>query len=128
METKTLYNINMHFEHVQWKNELAFWTDELKSFNNRLSELVTRWTDKDVLTQLEHFQNEFILHGGVIEDIEETINKHEISISNNSDENHESMNVYMTKNHLELRDKLETQRQVYADLKKEFFKFLSKYM
>jgi hypothetical protein len=128
METKTLNNVNMHFEHVQWKRELVFWDDELKSFKNRLSELVTRWTDKDVLAQLEHYQNEFILHGGVIDDMVEAINKHEMTISEHSEENHESMSIYMVKNHLEFRDKMETQRQIYADLKKEFFRFLSKYM
>ena len=33
----------------------------------------------------------------------------------------------LVKNHMEFRNKLETQRQIYADLKKEFFSFLSKY-
>lgn len=52
MEKETIDNSSMHFEHQQWKGELAFWKDELKFFNNRLSELVTRWTNKDVLAQL----------------------------------------------------------------------------
>ncbi|WP_282143315.1 hypothetical protein [Cellulophaga baltica] len=121
-------NSDLHFEHKLWKSELEFWNDELKSFKNRLAELVTRWTDKDVLAKLEHYQNEFLLHEGVIEDMEETIEEHEMSISGHSDANHESMDVAMVKNHLELRKKMETQRQIYADLKKEFFKFLSKYM
>lgn len=128
METEILYNSNMHFEHVQWKGELDFWNDELKSFNNRLSELVTRWTDKDVLAKLEHYQNEFILHGDVIEDIEEIIDKHEINISKHSNKDHESLDVYLVKNHVSLRHKMESQRQIYADLKKDFFQFLSKYM
>ena len=128
METEILYNSNMHFEHVQWKGELDFWNDELKSFNNRLSELVTRWTDKDVLAKLEHYQNEFILHGDVIEDIEEIIDKHEINISKHSNKYHESLDVYLVKNHVSLRHKMESQRQIYADLKKDFFQFLSKYM
>ena len=34
-----VYNENLHFEHENWKSELAFWEDELKSFTNRLSEL-----------------------------------------------------------------------------------------
>ncbi|ARV15071.1 hypothetical protein [Polaribacter sp. SA4-12] len=128
METKILNNVNLHFEHVQWKRELIFWDDELKSFNNRLNELVTRWTDKDVLAQLEHYQNEFILHAGVIDDIVEAINKHEMIISKYSEKSYDFMDIYMVKNHLEFRDKMETQRQIYADLKKEFFRFLSKYM
>jgi hypothetical protein len=49
-----IYNSTLHFERGQWQSELAFWNDELKLFKNRLSELVTRWTDKEVLAQLEH--------------------------------------------------------------------------
>ena len=52
MEKEVIYNTDLHFEHQQWWSELAFWEDELKSFNNRLSELVTRWSDKEVLAQL----------------------------------------------------------------------------
>lgn len=125
---EVINNSDLHFEHKLWKSELEFWNDELKSFKNRLAELVTRWTDKDVLAKLEHYQNEFLLHEGVIEDMEETIEEHEMSISGHSEANYESMDVAMVKNHLELRKKMETQRQIYADLKKEFFKFLSKYM
>ncbi|SDL36912.1 hypothetical protein [Kriegella aquimaris] len=128
MKTAIINNSDLHFEHKQWKSELDFWNDELKSFKNRLSELASRWTDKEVLAQLEHYQNEFILHGGIIEDLQEAIEKHEMNISGHSDENHESLDVAMVKNHLKFREKMETQRQIYADLKKEFFRFLSKYM
>ena len=110
-----LYDENLHFEHENWKSELEFWDDELKTFTNRMSELVTRWTNDEVLEQLEHFQNEFVLHGAVIDDFKETINKHEA-------------NVTLVKTHMQLREKMEKQRQKYADLKKEFFRFLSEYM
>ncbi|MCK0159140.1 hypothetical protein [Allomuricauda sp. F6463D] len=128
MKTAIINNSDLHFEHKQWKSELDFWKDEIKSFKNRLSELASRWTDKDVLAQLEHYQNEFILHSGIIEDLQVAIEKHEMNISGHSDENHESLDVAMVKNHLKFREKMETQRQIYADLKKEFFQFLSKYM
>ncbi len=128
METKILNNSNMHFEHVHWKRELAFWEDELKSFNNRLSELVIRWTDKDVLAQLEHYQNEFILHGGVIEDLQESIEEHETRIAGQSKTGTDVLDTQMAKKHIEFRNRIETQREIYAELKKEFFRFLEKYM
>lgn len=128
MEKEVLYNSNMHFEHVLWKGELAFWKDELKSFNNRLSELVTRWTDKEVLKQLEHFQNEFILHGGVIEDLQESIEEHEERIAGQSIKGEDAIDVQLAKRHVEFRNKMETQREIYAELKKGFFRFLEKYM
>lgn len=128
MGTQVIYNANMHFEHQQWKGELDFWRDELKSFNNRLSELVTRWTDKDVLAQLEHFQNEFILHGGVIENLLETIEEHEMRIAQQSKTRTDVLDTLLTKKHIEFRDRIETQRDIYSELKKKFFRFLEKYM
>ncbi|MGS0527116.1 hypothetical protein ACU8V7_20155 [Zobellia nedashkovskayae] len=128
MKTAVIYNSDLHFEHKQWESELAFWKDELKTFNDRLGELQTRWTDKDVLAQLEHYQNEFILHGNVIEDLQETIEKHELNISEHSNDKADSMDVPMFNTHTEIREKMEIQRQIYADLKKNFFRFLSKYM
>ena len=128
MEKEIIYNSNMHFEHEQWKGELAFWKQELLFFNNKLSELVTRWTNKDVLAQLEHYQNQFILHGGVIEDLQETIEKHETRIAAQSIEGEDAIDVRLAEQHVEFRNKMETQRQIYADLKKEFFRFLEKYM
>jgi hypothetical protein len=118
----------MHFEHKHWKDELAFQKDELKSFNNRLSELVTRWTDKEVQAQLEHYQNEFVLHLGVIEDLQETIEEHEIRIAGQSETGTDSIDTQLAKKHIEFRNRIETQRHIYAELKKEFFRFLVKFM
>lgn len=128
METQVLFNDSMHFEHQQWKGELDFWKDELKSFNNRLSELVTRLEDKKVLAQLSHYQNQFILHGGVIEDLEETIEEHEARIAGQSKTGSDALDTKLAKQHIEFRNKIETQRHIYAELKKEFFRFLEKYM
>lgn len=130
MKTKTevLYNENLHFEHKQWQSELAFWEDELKSFKNRLNELIPRWTNKEVLAQLEHYQNEFILHEGIIDKLQETIEKHETRIAAQVNSGRESLDTALTKKHIEFRNQMETQRQIYADLKKDFFRFLSKTM
>ena len=128
MEKEVIYNTDLHFEHKQWRRELFFWEDELKSFKNRLSKLMTGWTDKEVLAQLEQYQNEFILHGGVIDDLLETIEVHEARMAGHSMKGEDVLDTDLVKKHLEFRNKMETQRQIYADLKKEFFRFLSKYM
>jgi Flp pilus assembly CpaF family ATPase len=128
MTNEIISNSNLHFEHELWKGELFFWKDELKIFNNRLSELITRWTKKDVLLPLEHYQNEFILHGGVIEDLLEAIEIHEGRIVGQLQTGKEALDRQMVKNHIDFRDKMETQRQIYAELKKDFFRFLTEYI
>tara|TARA_R110002050_G_scaffold286468_3_gene436965 strand:+ start:47999 stop:48385 length:387 start_codon:yes stop_codon:yes gene_type:complete len=128
MNKEIITNSNLHFEHELWRLELFFWKDEMKFFNNRLSELITRWTKKEVLVQLEHFQNEFILHGGVIEDLLETIEMHETRIAGQSQAGQDALDTGLVQKHLDFRNRIETQRTIYADLKKEFFRFLTKYM
>ncbi|MBT8185072.1 MAG: hypothetical protein KJN76_09530 [Eudoraea sp.] len=128
MPKEVLFNEDLHFEHVQWRSELAFWKDELKSFKNRLGELVARWSKIEVLKQLEHYQNEFILHEGIIDDLLEDIEIHETRIAAQTKAEQDVLDAYLVKKHMEFRHKMETQRQIYADLKKEFFRFLSKYM
>jgi Flp pilus assembly CpaF family ATPase len=128
MTNEIISNSNLHFEHELWKGELFFWKDELKIFNNRLSELITRWTKKDVLLPLEYYQNEFILHGGVIEDLLEAIEVREVRIVGQLQTGKEALDTQMVKNHIDFRDKMEAQRQIYAELKKEFFRFLTEYI
>lgn len=128
METQVINNLDLHFEHKLWQSELALWEDELKSFNNRLSELVTRWTDKKVLVQLEHYQNQFILHKTAIDKLQDDINMHEVNMSAHYKKGEDVLNHLFVKKHIEFRNKMETQRQIYNDSKKEFFDFLSKYI
>lgn len=128
MDRPIVYNSDLHFEHGQWASELAFWEDELKSFNHRLEELVQRWTKREVLKELEHFQNEFDLHAGVIEQLYEAIEAHETRIAAQEKTGRASVDTQLFQSHLKVREKMEGQRQIYADLKKGFFLFLTKYM
>lgn len=129
MEAQIIFNSDLHFEHVQWKSELSFWEDEIKSFKHRLEELAVRWTDKDVLRQLEQFQNQFILHSEVIDELQHAINVHETEMSKvDMTDKISPMNTAHTKGHLAFRDKIETQRKLYTVLKSDFYRFMSKYM
>jgi hypothetical protein len=128
METQVIYNSDLHFEHERWRSELFFWKDEMRSFKNRLEEIVSRWTDKEVLAQLEHYQNEFILHEGRIDEFLEGIEVHEHRMAGKSQAGEISMDRALVKKHLNFREEMETQREMFHNLKKEFFTFLTKYM
>ncbi len=128
MKNELIFNSDLHFEHNQWRRELFFWEDELKSFQNRLEELVKRWTKKEMLVQLEHYQNQFILQDDVINTLQDDIHIHEISIAAASKKGKDLLDTTLVKKHIEFRNRMEVQRHIYRDLKKEFFKFLTKYM
>ena len=60
METKIIYNEDLHFEHEQWNRELDFWEDELLTFKHRLEEMFNKCSDKELLAKLDHFENQNI--------------------------------------------------------------------
>ena len=128
MEREIIFNTDLHFEHKQWHREILFWQDELKSLQNRLNELVIRWTDKEVLAQLEHYQNQFLIQENAIEELEEHINLHETNISEHYKKGEDVLDLQMVKEHTEFRNKMDIQRNLYGELKRNFFRFLSKYM
>lgn len=128
MEKEVIFNSDLHFEHKQWKRELLFWEDELKSLQNRLNELVLRWTDKEVLAQLEQYQNQFMIQKNAIDELEDHIILHETNISEHFKKGEDVLDFQMIKEHTEFRNKMDTQRILYSDLKRNFFRFLSKYM
>jgi len=128
MKKELIFNSDLHFEHKLWRRELLFWEDELKSFNLRLDELVNRWTNKEMLAQLEHYQNQFVLQGNAINQLQDEINNHETDIAVSTRQGKDLLDTILVKKHIEFRNKMEVQRHIYRDLKKEFFNFLSKYM
>ncbi|ETN94925.1 hypothetical protein [Zhouia amylolytica] len=121
-------NSDLHFEHSLWEKELLFWQDEIKSFKNRLSEIQKRWTDDTVLSALDQYENQFIIQLEKIDQLKDDIRTHEHGISNQLKANQEAIDMVGLKYHMEMRDRMETQRQIYHDLKKRFFEYLSKYL
>ncbi|WP_274474518.1 hypothetical protein [Mangrovimonas aestuarii] len=128
MEAHLITHSDLHFEHILWRKEIDFWKDEIKSFQKRLDELVSRWTDEMVLAELGQYQNNFTIHNNKIEEFKEAIDAHEHNISKQYESQHEAMDRVYVERHKQLRTDLETQRHIYNDLKKRFFDFLSKYM
>ena len=128
MEREVIFNSDLHFEHKQWRRELLFWKDELKSLQNRLDELAIRWTNKEVLAQLEHYQNQFIIQENAINELDNHINLHETNIAEHTKKGEDVLNQQLVKDHIEFRNQMDIQRNLYSDLKKEFVRFLSEYM
>ncbi|HPK10912.1 MAG: hypothetical protein KDC16_07590 [Saprospiraceae bacterium] len=125
---KKIHIDDLHFEHVAWKNELAYQRDELKSFEHRLEEVAPRYTDKEVLKKVEHFQNQFIRHFEVLDILDHDINVHEDELSSFAKEHPVAVDHVQFHDHKDVREKVETQREIYQELKDEFLRFLTETM
>lgn len=123
-----VYLSDLHFEHRQWTSELKFWEEEIASFRKRLGEVVIRYTSNEVRASIEHFQNQFILHDEVIDQLKKEVKTHEKMVAQTAEEKPTAIDRVKFDDHTGLREKLDTQRSIYGELKSEYFSFLSKTM
>ncbi|MGB0851359.1 MAG: hypothetical protein ACPGTP_08920, partial [Bacteroidia bacterium] len=76
MTTKK-YLHEIHSENKDWIKALDFARDEIETYRNRLGEVTSKNTKTEVLASAEHFQNQFIRHCEVIDELKHDINEEE---------------------------------------------------
>ena len=104
----TVHISDLNFEHNNWKQELAFQKDELKIFQNRLDEVVVRWTDKEVLRQVEQFQNTIIRLNEVHDILLHEVNEHVSELSEFAQDHPVAIDHVHFTDHSGFRDKMDT--------------------
>lgn len=116
----------IHFDHRLWMNELSFFSDELKIYERRLEDLVTKNNNGKVLSLLEQFQNQFIRQREVLEELHHDIKVHEQKIGEAIRRGEED--PIDPELHNSMKEEMESYRNIYTDLKRKFYSFLAKYL
>ncbi len=123
MEKK--YLSELHQEHLEWLKDLDFVKDEIKTFKNRLAEVVSKNSKTEVLAMAEHFQNQFIRHNEVIDELRHDVNAEEHKIVVNAKENNVATDHRKADENPALVDRMKMFDKIYAELKQEFTTYLS---
>jgi hypothetical protein len=119
------YIHELHAEHKSWLEELNFASDEIRTFENRLSEVLRANNKVEITASAEHFQNQFIRHQEVIDELGHDIREDEQRISEEAKANNIATDHRRTQDHSGLRERVETFRKIFSDLKQEFTSYLS---
>lgn len=115
-----------HAKMIEWVKELAFYKDELKTFQTRLEEVVTKNNKQEVLAEVEHFQNQFIRQNEVIDTLKHDFKQFDNTIAANVMSNPVASDHRSVVIPAELIDQHDTFLKIYKELKTEFEKFLAK--
>ncbi len=126
MDQTKKYLHELHNEHRDFNSQLDFVVDELKTYTHRLEEVVTANTKQEIMQQVEHFQNQFIRHKEVIDELKSMIHHSEKELAQNAEENNVATDHRKTDDHAELRDQMESFNKIYNELKTEYLAFLAK--
>ena len=124
IEKTLVYISDLHFEHKLWISELMFWQDEIGTFKHRLEEVVERFDDREVLAKVEKFQNKFIRHREVIDTLKHDVKAAEHELVVYAEKNPEAVDQKYFESQNPLRDRMETQKAIYGELKTNFMNFL----
>lgn len=127
METKkTIYQLND--EHRIWLNKLDFYKDEIKIMQNRISEIAKKNTSKEVLSFVEHFQNQLIIQKEQTDILSHNIRSHVAYLEEEANANPTAIDHVKFQDHDVQRTNIETFEKIFDDLRKELISFASKWM
>src|ERR1700736_6460820 len=93
-----------------WKKELSSIKEEIRHFERHLENLTNKKLPKDLLAEVEHFQNLFICQKEVIDKL-----RHDLPESAR-EENWESITE-------RLEERMDTFRRIYIEIKQDFHRF-----
>lgn len=129
MPHNTTFHISdLHFDLRVWATEFSFFKEEISLFENRLGELVGKNTNKDMLAELEHFQNQFIRNNEVADEMAKKIREADATLAHFAQEHPVAVDRVRMDDHVALRDEVEQYRTHYNELKDAFRHFMAKWM
>lgn len=117
----------LHHQGQDWLRELEFYKDELAVLTTRLGEVAGNNTDKDILAQVEHFQNKFIMLREQLDTLKHDVGTRNHEIETLSKERPEHINEKFTTVQDALQERVKDFVRSLSDTRYEFNRFLSKY-
>jgi hypothetical protein len=116
---------DLHFEHQLWTSEAKFFADELKIYQKRLEEVASKNTSQDILKQVEHFQNKFIIQKEQLDILNHEVTVHEQWLAKQAKNHPVAIDHQLFADHTTMHERMDAFRKIYAELKVEFIRFLA---
>jgi hypothetical protein len=117
-----------HTDNITWLSKMKFYTDEIKILKNRLGEIADKNNRKDVLANVEHFQNQLIIQKNTIDEISHIINLEEYAIQKEIIKNPVAIDHREMKSNKEVKNNVDTFEKNFNELRADFKTFAAKWM
>ncbi len=125
-EQEKIYDL--HSELIEWSNKLKFYKDEIGIMKGRLEEVASKNTDKDLLKQVEHFQNQFIVQRNNVDEISHEVKMNEEKLIGEIKSNPVAVDRRKLADHSKERDLVNGFEKNFNAIRTEFKEFASKWM
>ena len=112
----------------EYRGEVLLAKDELEVFRRRLGEVAERNNSQEVLAQVEHFENRFRVEKLAIDSLLHDLNVSTDALVTSAKENPTAADRRLFEVPEGLMEKGERFKELYAELKKEFYKFVATWL
>lgn len=125
-EQEKIYDL--HAEHTEWSNKLIFYKEEIGIMQGRLEEVASKNNNKDLLKQVEHFQNQFIVQRNNIDEIAHEVKMNEEKLIKEIKINPVAVDHRKLEDHSKERNLVNGFEKNFNSIRAEFKEFASKWM
>jgi predicted RNA-binding protein len=119
---------DQHAEHTDWLSKMKFYTDEISVIKNRLGEVASKNTDKEILAHVEHFQNQMIIQKNNIDEISHAIKLDEEALQKEIKDNPTAVDHRKVTYHAKEKDAVDSFEKNFNEIRNEFKVFAAKWM
>lgn len=117
-----------HEENTEWLKKLDFYKDEITILKGRLEELAQKNNAQEVLAEVEHFQNQFIIQRNNIDEIAHKVRENEQSLLEEIKSNPVAVDHRKMEYHAAEQDLVNSFEKVFNEVREDFNKFSAKWM
>lgn len=117
-----------HEENTTWINKLDFYKDEIKILTGRLEEITSKNNHDDVLAQVEHFQNQWIIQRNNIDEIAHLVKANEARLLAEINDNPVAVDHRKMEYHSQEKELVESFEKNFNEIRGEFNGFAAKWM
>jgi len=125
---KTALITDIHRSNREWLNLIQFYRDEIKIMENRMAEIASNNTGKEVLSRLEHFQNQAIIQKAHLDDLQGEITRLEDNITDEVKKNQTASDHRRHESPEKIKNEMDTFQNLFYPLREEFKEYLIKVM
>lgn len=118
----------LNYEHFDWLKTIDFYKDDLSVLQKRLAEVAFKNTGKEVMADVEHFQNQLIVQRNNLEELSHGIYEHIHHVVEDSRVHAGRVAETLVSEHSQKKDEFTSLVNVLKGLRKEFNGFLAKWM
>lgn len=115
-------------DHQEWLKNMDFFKEEFDLLDTRLLEIAGKNNTHEVMPEIEHFQNQFIIQRNNINKLKHQVRDHNIKVAADVQQHNGKIEQAQVEEHDLILEEFTVLEKNITELRHEFNRFLSKWM